>query len=123
MITAPATQKAFDLRQEDTKTREAYGQHNLGQSCLLARRLIEAGTRFVTVTSGGWDTHQKNFSQLKTLLPPLDQAFPALLVDLEARGVLDSTLVVWMTDFGRTPIVNSAAGRDPWSTASLLCMS
>ncbi|HUY88172.1 MAG TPA: DUF1501 domain-containing protein [Pirellulales bacterium] len=123
MITAPSTQKAFDLGLEDPRIREFYGEHNLGQSCLLARRLIEAGTRFVTVTSGGWDTHQNNFTGLKKLLPPLDQAFPALLEDLEQRGLLETTLVVWMTDFGRTPVVNSAAGRDHWSTASVLCMA
>jgi hypothetical protein len=123
MITAPATQKAFDLALEDDKTRDAYGRTNLGQSCLLARRLIEAGTRFVTVTSDGWDTHQQNFKNLRTLLPPLDQAFPALLIDLERRGLLESTLVVWMTDFGRTPTINNAAGRDHWSTASVLCMA
>jgi hypothetical protein len=123
MITAPETQKAFDLNRESAKTRDGYGRTNMGQSCLLARRLIEAGTRFVTVTSGGWDTHQKNFTALKTLLPPIDQAFPALVNDLRERGLLDTTLVVWLTDFGRTPIVNSAAGRDHWSTASMLCMA
>jgi len=123
MITAPATQKAFDLSLETPQTREAYGQTNLGQSCLLARRLIEAGTRFVTVSSPNWDTHQQNFKNLKTLLPPLDQAFPALILDLQQRGLLDSTLVVWMTDFGRTPTINASAGRDHWSTATTLCMA
>jgi hypothetical protein len=86
MITSAATKTAFDLGQEDQKTRDAYGSHNLGQSCLLARRMIEAGCRFVTVTSGGWDTHRDNFNGLKKLLPPLDQAWPALLADLEDRG-------------------------------------
>ncbi|MCC7423007.1 MAG: DUF1501 domain-containing protein [Planctomycetaceae bacterium] len=123
MISSPATQRAFDLNAESDKTRDAYGRHTLGQSCLLARRMIEAGTRFVTVTSGGWDTHADNFNGLKKLLPPLDQAFPALVADLDQRGLLDSTLVVWMTDFGRTPIINSAAGRDHWSTASILTMA
>lgn len=119
MITSAATKTAFDLSQEDQKTRDAYGKHNLGQSCLLARRLIEAGCRFVTVTSGGWDTHRDNFNGLKKLLPPLDQAWPALLADLEDRGLLESTFVFWLTDFGRTPVINSAAGRDHWSTASV----
>ncbi|HWB00798.1 MAG TPA: DUF1501 domain-containing protein, partial [Pirellulales bacterium] len=123
MITAPTTQRAFDLNRESAKTRDAYGKTSLGQSCLLARRLIEAGTQFVTVTSDGWDTHQQNFSKLRTLLPELDQAFPALVADLEQRGLLDTTLVVWMTDFGRTPDVNNSAGRDHWSTASVLCMA
>jgi len=123
MITSPTTQKAFDLKQEDAKVRDSYGRNYLGQSCLLARRMIEAGTRFVTVTSGGWDTHTKNCERLKKLLPPLDQAFPALVTDLEQRGLLDSTLVVWLTDFGRTPIINSAAGRDHWSSASVACFA
>jgi hypothetical protein len=123
IMTSKATQTAFDLAEESDATRDDYGRHNLGQSCLLARRLIEAGTRFVTVSSGGWDTHTKNFAGLKKLLPPLDQAFPALVADLQERGLLDSTLVVWMTDFGRTPIINSAAGRDHWSSASVLCMA
>ena len=123
IITSAATQNAFDLTAEDDKLRDDYGRTNLGQSCLLARRLVEAGTRFVTVSSGGWDTHTKNFTALKKLLPPLDQAFPALVADLRDRGLLDTTLVVWMTDFGRTPIINSAAGRDHWSSASVLCMA
>jgi hypothetical protein len=123
MITAPETQTAFDLEQEKDELRDAYGRTTLGQSCLLARRLIEAGTRFVTVTSGGWDTHSNNFTGLKRLLPPLDQAFPMLVRDLEERGLLETTLVVWMTDFGRTPVINSAAGRDHWSSASVLCMA
>jgi len=123
VITSPATQRAFDLKAEDSRVRDHYGRTNLGQSCLLARRLIEAGSRFVTVTSGGWDTHTKNFSRLRSLLPPLDQAFPALISDLKARGLLESTLVVWMTDFGRTPVINSAAGRDHWATAGPICFA
>ncbi len=123
IITSPDTKKAFDLKAESDKMRDTYGRTNLGQSCLLARRLIESGTRFVTVTSGGWDTHRNNFSLLKNLLPPLDQAFPALVADLQERGLLDNTLVVWLTDFGRTPTINSATGRDHWSTASIACMA
>ena len=119
IITSAATKVAFDLSQEDQKTRDTYGKTNLGQSCLLARRLIEAGCRFVTVSSGGWDTHRDNFNGLKRLLPPLDQAWSALLTDLEERGLLENTFVFWLTDFGRTPIINSAAGRDHWSTASI----
>lgn len=119
IITSPETKEAFDLSQEDDKTRDAYGRNELGQSCLLARRLIEAGTRFVTVSDGGWDTHSNNFTQLKKLLPPFDQAFPALVADLEERGLLESTFVFWLTDFGRTPKINTNAGRDHWSTASI----
>jgi uncharacterized protein (DUF1501 family) len=89
----------------------------------LARRLIEAGVQFVTVTSGGWDTHQNNFKSLKDrLLPAMDQGYAALLRDLSDRGMLDNTLVVWMGDFGRTPKINSSAGRDHWASAGVVCM-
>jgi uncharacterized protein (DUF1501 family) len=78
---------------------------------------------FVTVTNGGWDTHQNNFRSLKErLLPPLDRAYSALLQDLSDRGLLESTLVVWFGDFGRTPKVNPSAGRDHWATAGVACM-
>lgn len=117
MITSPETQKAFDLKQEKKSVRDDYGRTSLGQGCLLARRLVEAGVRFVTVTSGGWDTHRDNFNRLKKLMPPIDKGMPALLRDLEQRGLLERTLVVWLTDFGRTPKINSAAGRDHWSSA------
>lgn len=123
MITSPETQRAFNIAEEAPDTREAYGKHAFGQSCLLARRLVEAGVRFVTVTSGGWDTHRDNFNGLKKLLPPVDQGLPALMADLEERGLLDTTLVVWLTDFGRTPKINSAAGRDHWSTAGFAVMA
>ncbi|MGD9856692.1 MAG: DUF1501 domain-containing protein, partial [Planctomycetaceae bacterium] len=119
IMTSPETKQAFDLAAEDNKTRDAYGRTELGQSCLLARRLIEAGTRFVTVTSGGWDTHSDNFTALKRLLPPFDQAFPALVADLDDRGLLETTFVFWLTDFGRTPQINTNAGRDHWATAGL----
>lgn len=117
LLTAPETKKAFDLNMESNQVREAYGRTALGQSCLLARRLIEAGVRFVTVSDGGWDTHGDNFNILKNRrLPPLDQAMPALLQDLKDRGLLETTLVVWMGDFGRTPQINSGAGRDHWAS-------
>ena len=119
MVTSPATRHAFDLQHESDSVRHAYGRSRFGQSCLLARRLIEAGTRFVTVSSGDWDTHQKNFTRLRKLLPPVDQGFTALLVDLEERGLLENTLVVWLTDFGRTPTINPAAGRDHWASAGI----
>jgi hypothetical protein len=117
LITAPQTKNAFDLRRESDRVRDGYGRTKLGQSCLLARRLVEAGVRFVTVTDGGWDTHAKNFTTLKEKkLPPLDQALPFLIRDLAARGLLESTLVVWMGDFGRTPQINPDAGRDHWGS-------
>ncbi|MBL9090201.1 MAG: DUF1501 domain-containing protein [Planctomycetaceae bacterium] len=118
MITAPETQRAFQIEKESDKTRDGYGRTPFGQRMLLARRLIESGVRFVSVTDGGWDTHQNNFTSLKTrLIPPVDQALPELLIDLEQRGLLDSTLVLWLSDFGRTPKINSASGRDHWATA------
>jgi len=119
MVTSPATQRAFDLQREADSVRDAYGRTQFGQSCLLARRLIEAGTRFVTVSDGDWDTHRDNFTRLRDLLPPVDQGFTALLVDLKQRGLLENTLVVWLTDFGRTPTINPAAGRDHWASAGL----
>jgi uncharacterized protein (DUF1501 family) len=117
LLTAPETKRAFDLGLESDQLRDAYGRTTLGQSCLLARRLIEAGVRFVTVTDGGWDTHGDNFNTLKNKrLPPLDMALPTLLEDLRDRGLLESTLVIWMGDFGRTPLINSGAGRDHWDS-------
>lgn len=116
LLTSPATRQAFHLGRESDRLRDAYGRTTLGQSCLLARRLIEAGVRFVTVSDGGWDTHGDNFNILKNRrLPPLDQAVPCLLRDLKDRGLLDTTVVVWMGDFGRTPQINSSAGRDHWA--------
>lgn len=110
--------EAFDLSKEPDKVRERYGRHSWGQSHLLARRLVEAGTRFVTTVNGPsitWDTHKDNFNGLKNrLVPPMEQAYAALLDDLEERGLLDSTLVVWMGEFGRTPKINTDAGRDHW---------
>lgn len=109
---------AFDLSNEPEKVRERYGRHAWGQSHLLARRLVEAGTRFVTTVNGPsiiWDTHKDNFNSLRNrLVPPMEQAYAALLDDLEERGLLDSTLVVWMGEFGRTPKINADAGRDHW---------
>jgi hypothetical protein len=119
LLTSPATQKAFALHEESDRLRERYGRTTYGQSCLLARRLIEAGVRFVTVYFsrgiGGWDTHKDNFVTLKTSrLPQTDQTVSALLDDLNARGLLGETLVYWTGDFGRTPKINQEAGRDHW---------
>jgi uncharacterized protein (DUF1501 family) len=124
MITAPATKKAFEIEAEPAEMRDAYGRNKFGQSLLLSRRLIEAGVRFVTVTDGGWDTHQNNFKALKdSRVPPVDQGLPQLLIDLEQKGMLDDTLVCWLTDFGRTPNINSASGRDHWATAGFAIMA
>lgn len=119
LVTSPVAKKAFDLSAEDDKLRDTYGRNSFGQGCLLARRLIEAGTRFVHIQKGGWDTHTQNFVSLgKTRLPELDQGYAALLQDLSDRGLLANTLVVCMGEFGRTPKVNSSAGRDHWGPAS-----
>jgi hypothetical protein len=124
LITAPETKQAFEIQKEDPRLRDAYGRTRFGQSCLLARRLIEAGVRFVTVSDGGWDTHTNNFEALKkSRIPPIDRALPELLIDLQGRGLLGTTLVVWLTDFGRTPKVNSASGRDHWASAGFAIMA
>jgi hypothetical protein len=121
LLTAPATQKAFDLRREPVAVRDAYGRNIYGQSVLLARRLIEAGTRLACVSwapdaNATWDTHGNNFAKLKSeLLPELDAALGSLLTDLIDRGMLRRTLVVVMGEFGRSPKVNKAAGRDHWN--------
>lgn len=109
MISAPEASKAFDLSTEDKKLREGYGRNTLGQSCLLARRLVESGVSFVHVERGGWDTHSRNFETLSgSRLPELDQAFSALLEDLSQRGMLETTIVLCMGEFGRTPKVDYA---------------
>ncbi len=124
LITAPSAKKAFDIGSEDPRLRDRYGRHSLGQGCLLARRLVESGVRFVTVTDGGWDTHQNNFNALKSrLLPRLDTSLSALLQDMSDRGLLESTLVLTLSDFGRTPKINPSAGRDHWSTAGIALLA
>jgi hypothetical protein len=115
LMTSPAAKKAFDIQSESSKLRDAYGRHSLGQSCLMARRLVEAGVRCVSVDHSNWDTHDNNFSTLKNgLLPSLDSAMSTLFRDLADRGMLDSTLVVITGEFGRTPRINKNAGRDHW---------
>ncbi len=115
--------KAFDLTQEPASVRKAYGEGRFGDGCLLARRLIETGVSFVEVALGGWDTHQNNFDRVKQLSQQVDPAMSALVRDLKERGLLDSTLIIWMGEFGRTPRINQRGpkpGRDhyprAWST-------
>jgi len=123
LCTSPLAKKAFSLKEEPDKLRDEYGRNNFGQSCLLARRLVEAGIRCVSINYNGWDTHTDNFNALKNgLLPPLDAGYAALINDLKQRGLLDTTLVVWMGEFGRTPRVNSSAGRDHWPGAISVCL-
>lgn len=128
LVTSTATQQAFNLHEEPDDVRNRYGRHRYGQSVLLARRLVEAGVRFVTVYYsagiGGWDTHKDNFKTLKgSRLPETDSALSALLTDLESRGLLDSTLVYWTGDFGRTPKINGDAGRDHWPPCGTVLMA
>ena len=130
MLSSPAIKKAFDLSAEPESVRRRYGRTTYGQGCLLARRLVEAGARFVnvyfsrsiggqSVTDGGWDTHGFNNKPMypilkQYLLPIANQTLPALLEDLDQRGLLDETLVVWVGEFGRSPRINKLAGRDHW---------
>jgi hypothetical protein len=126
LLRSPRARRAFDLNQEPPGVRDRYGRHKFGQSVLLARRLVEAGVALVQVNwprergdmasdSPVWDTHSRNAERLRTaLMPPMDQAYSALLEDLDQRGQLGETLVVWMGEFGRTPRHNGNGGRDHW---------
>jgi hypothetical protein len=121
-----AAAKAFDLDEETANVRDSYGRNLFGQGCLLARRLVERGVPFIEVTLStapgvnngiGWDTHQNNFDSVKSLSQVLDQAWATLMGDLRMRGLLDSTLIVWMGEFGRTPKINANRGRDHWANS------
>ncbi|MCA9069769.1 MAG: DUF1501 domain-containing protein, partial [Planctomycetaceae bacterium] len=124
LMMSPQAKQAFDLDKESASIRQKYGRKTIGQSCLLARRLIERGVPFVTVNNRGWDTHQDLVTRLKDgytgaktpvgLIPSLDTALGALLEDLTTRGLLDETLVLVMGEFGRTPKLNTNGGRDHW---------
>ena len=108
---------AFELDDEDAKLRDRYGRNRFGQGCLLARRLVERGVPFVEVSLGGWDTHDNNFTQVKSLCQTLDPAWATLMADLKDRGLLESTTIVWMGEFGRTPGINPRQGRDHYPNA------
>jgi hypothetical protein len=132
LLTSPAVHQAFDLNCEPAVLRDRYGRNSLGQSCLLARRLVEGGVKLVTVCSGfggktpqdAWDTHEDNFRKLKDrLLPPLDLAVSALLDDLHQRGLAERTLLLVMGEFGRTPRINAKAGRDHWERCYSILLS
>ncbi|MCA9226063.1 MAG: DUF1501 domain-containing protein, partial [Planctomycetales bacterium] len=124
MMRSEAVQ-AFDLSDEKAALRDAYGRNQFGQGCLLARRLVERGVPFVEVSLNGvngsnsfaWDTHVENFAAVKALCEVLDPAWATLIADLKHRGLLDSTLIVWMGEFGRTPRINGSAGRDHFPNA------
>ena len=118
MLLSPHVKEAFDLSKESDKTKDRYGRDRVGQSLLLARRLVEAGCRFVTAAgykNGQWDTHGDNDKHLRDdLVPVLDRSLSALLQDLKQRGLLESTVVIATGEFGRTPEVNPGRGRDHW---------
>ncbi|MCE9606001.1 MAG: DUF1501 domain-containing protein [Planctomycetia bacterium] len=124
LITSPTAKRAFDLNAEPDALRDRYGRTREGQATLLARRLVESGVRFVAVDFSGYDTHAKNFTTLKDkLLPTLDRAWSALLADLSERGMLSNTVVLCAGEFGRTPRINAAAGRDHWSLSNTIGFS
>lgn len=124
VISSPRAREAFDTGREPESVAAEFGESRFGQSCLLAMRLIEAGVRFSTVTFSGWDTHSGNFKKCKeSLLPSFDQGLSALLMNLDKRGLLDSTSVLVTGEFGRTPKINSKAGRDHWPRAFSVLMA
>ena len=114
LVSSKEAREAFDINAEDAKLRESYGQNQAGQRMLMARRLVEAGVRLVTLTYGGWDMHQNITASIKRQVPSLDQALHTLITDLDQRGLLDETLVMVSSEFGRTPKINANAGRDHW---------
>lgn len=117
MTTGPRARRAFDLTLEDARLRDQYGRTRIGQGCLLARRLVEAGVAFVTINEDGWDHHREVFASCRKALPPLDAAVAALVNDLHSRGLDQRVLVLVWGEFGRTPRVNGNGGRDHWPNA------
>jgi len=114
LISSQEAREAFNLKAEPEAVQNRYGMNTPGQRMLLARRLVEAGTRFVSLTAGGWDHHDNIKSGIQGQMPPVDQAIAALISDLDERGLLDSTLVMVTSEFGRTPKINGTGGRDHW---------
>ena len=124
LVSSPKAQAAFDIHREDEKVRERYGRNDMGQRMLLARRLVEVGVSWVTINWGGWDDHQKLFKSYKDKkMQQLDQGVSALITDLHDRGLLETTLVLVLGEFGRTPKVNKDAGRDHWPHAMSVLMA
>ncbi len=114
LISSDKAREAFNIEAEEGKLRDRYGRTTAGQRLLMARRLVEAGVRFVSVTYGGWDMHTRITDGFRREMPPLDQALATLIQDLESRGMLEKTLVMVSSEFGRTPKINPDAGRDHW---------
>lgn len=123
MVSSESVRAAFDLEKEPDAVKEQYGKSEAGMRMLLARRLVEGGARFITLTYGGWDHHQNIKGAIDRQLPPFDQAFAALITDLEQRGLLESTLVCVASEFGRTPKINNDAGRDHWPKVFSVAMA
>ena len=123
MISSPEARSAFELHKEPQKLREAYGLNSAGQRLLMARRLVESGVRFVALTYGGFDHHTNIETNINRQLEPFDKAYATLINDLSDRGRLDETLVIVTTEFGRTPKINSNAGRDHWPQVFSIAMA
>lgn len=123
LMQSKQAQAAFEIQREPERVRETYGRNPFGQRALLARRLVEAGVPFITIEDGGWDHHTKLFETLKKRLPSWDQTIASLIDDLRQRGLLETTLVVVLGEFGRTPQINKDAGRDHWSNAMSVLMA
>ena len=122
LVMTPEAQRAFDIHSEPAEIREAYGRNSFGQRALLARRLVDAGVPFVTIYDGGWDHHSDLFGALKKRLPTWDQTVATLINDLDQRGMLETTMVIALGEFGRTPKISTLAGqtkpgRDHWANA------
>jgi len=123
LMSSTQAQRAFDLSLEDERVRDRYGRNPFGQRCLLARRLVEAGVPFVTLNEGGWDHHTTIFDSFEKRVPAFEASIAALIQDLDQRGLLDTTLVLALGEFGRTPKINKDAGRDHWSNAMSVLMA
>ena len=123
LISSQKAREAFNLSKEPEKMKNLYGKTQAGQRMLLARRLAQAGVRFISLTAGGWDHHDNIKNGIKGNLPPVDQAVAALIMDLEQRGMLDNTLVLLTSEFGRTPKINKTNGRDHWPRVFSIMMA
>ena len=123
LISSPQAREAFNLEKEEGKLRDEYGRNQAGSRMILARRLVEAGVRLVNLTYGGWDMHDNIVNGFRNTMPAFDQAFARLIQDLDERGMLDSTLVMVSSEFGRTPKINNTAGRDHWPKVFSVCLA
>ncbi len=122
-LMASSELKVFDIKEEKEEIRKAYGENSIGQGCLLARRLVQKGVRFVEVEYGSWDHHQDIYNRIPDMIGRLDMALSSLIRDLDSKGLLSQTLIVLATEFGRTPTINENSGRDhhPGVFSGLLC--